>query len=77
MVVRNTQQKFWQKILMCISYPLVWNIGKKSIKPPSLSVLINFGNFCQILNFLVTHSNISWGNEEYSVEVSAKQFVVY
>ena len=38
----------------------------------SLGVLINFGNFGQTLDLLETHSNISWGSEECSVEVSAK-----
>ena len=40
----------------------------------SLGVLINFGNFGQSLDLLETHSNISWGSEQCSVEVSAKHF---
>ena len=36
----------------------------------SLGVLINFGNFGQRLDLLETHSNISWGSEECSVEAS-------
>ena len=43
----------------------------------SLGVLINFGNFFQSFDFLETHSNISWGSEECSEEVSAIDFASY
>ena len=43
----------------------------------SLGVLINFRNFGQRLDLLETHSNVSWGSEKHSVEVSAKDFTSY
>ena len=58
---------------------MVWNIGKKQLrhKGYSLGVLIDSGNFGHILDLVETHSNISWGSEEHSVEVSAKHSPSY
>ena len=58
---------------------MFWNLGEKSMKNQwkhlgyRLGVFINFG---KILDLLKTHSNISMGSEECSVQVSATYFAL-
>ena len=58
---------------------MISNIGKNQFRHQgySLGVLIDFGNFSHILDLVETHSNITLGSEENSVEVSVKHSPSY
>ena len=46
---------------------MISNIDKNQFRHEgySLGVFIDFGNLNHILDFIETHSNISWGSEEH------------
>ena len=58
---------------------MISNIAKNKFRHQgySLGFLIDFGNFSHILDLVETHSNITWGSEKHSVEVSAKHSPSY
>ena len=58
---------------------MISNIGRNQLKHQgySLSVFTDFGSFNHILDLVETHSNITSGSEEHSVEVSARHYPSY
>ena len=62
-----------------MSKPIISNIGRNQLRHQgySLSVFIDFRSFNHILDLVENHSNITWGSEEHSVEVSARHSSKY
>ena len=58
---------------------MISSIGENQFRHQghSLGVLIDFGNFSHSLDLVETHSNITSGSEEHSVEVSARHYPSY
>ena len=58
---------------------MISNIGKNQFRHEgySLSVFIDFCSFNLILDLVENHSNITWGGEEQSVQVSARHSFSY
>ena len=58
---------------------MISNIGKNQFRHQgySLRVFIEFGNFRHGLDLVETRSNITWGSEEHSTEVSGRHCLSY
>ena len=78
-VVRNTQQKFREDIVFHMIKAMISIIDKNQFRHQgySLGDFIDLGNFSHILHSIETHSNITRGSEEHSVEVSARDCPSY
>ena len=59
--------------------PMISNIDKNQFKHQgySLSDFTDFGSFNHILDLVETHSNITSGSDEHSVEVLARHSCLY